>query len=351
MLTTLRLRHFRCYGSLRWEIPEGGALLLGANAQGKTSLIEALSVVLSLHSPRATRMSRLAQHGCDDFGISLDTDGGTRRLVWEQRRLGLSLDGVEMRDYAEYLADAPPVVWLGNQDMALVTDGADRRREYLDFLGSQWHPGYRRHLLAYRKALKSRNLLLRRPSPHAEALRSYAGVLAAHGEALLALRRQLLALLAPHVTHLHERISSTGRESVSLRYVPSAEQPLEQAIAAALEADLRAGYTTLGPHRDDVELCINGAPAAAYASEGQQRTLAIALVLAQTGLLSAETGRPPVLLIDDVFGELDPARRRALLGVLPDDAQTFITTTHLDWLGDTPLQLPVQSIATDVLSA
>lgn len=94
-----------------------------------------------------------------------------------------------------------------------------------------------------------------------------------------------------------------------------------------------------------MQLCINGTPAAAYASEGQQRTLAIALILAQASLLYTETGQAPVLLIDDIFGELDPTRRQALLSTLPEDSQTFITTTHLNWLGDSSLPLPVQTIS------
>ena len=345
MLLALRLRDFRCYTSLTWEVPAAGALLLGENAQGKTSLIEALCVALSLHSPRTSRLNRLARHGSGGFGISLDTDGGTRRLVWQPRRLEMQVDGVEKQDYADYLADAPPVVWLGNKDMALITGAAEERRAYLDFLGSQWHPEYRAHLLAYRKALKSRNLLLHQPRPHRDALHSYARVLAGHGEALLALRRQLLGLLSPHVAQHHERISAGQQEVVSLQYRSSADCPLEEALARSLEADLRVGFTTVGPHRDDMQLCINGTPAAAYASEGQQRTLAIALILAQASLLYTETGQAPVLLIDDIFGELDPTRRQALLSTLPEDSQTFITTTHLNWLGDSSLPLPVQTIS------
>lgn len=345
MLHALRLRNFRCYTALQWDIPTGGALLLGENAQGKTSLIEAICVALSLHSPRSSRMHRLARHGCADFGISLDTDTGTRKLLWEPRRLSMSVDDAPKQDYADYLAEAPPVAWLGNRDMALVTGAAEQRRTYLDFLGSQWHPEYRAHLLAYRKALKSRNILLRQPHPHAEALRSYAQVLARHGQSLLTLRRQLLELLSPHVTQHHEGIAATQQEQVCLRYAASTDLPLEEALARSLEADRRAGYTTEGPHRDDIELLINGAPASAYASEGQQRTLAIALILAQASLLNAETGQAPVLLIDDIFGELDPARRQALLSALPADSQTFITTTHLHWLGEASLPLPVQTIS------
>lgn len=345
MISSLRLRNFRCYELLQWQVPGQGAILLGENAQGKTSLIEALCVALSLHSPRAGRLSRLARHGCGEFGISLDAAGSTRRLLWAPRRLEMCVDGAPKKDYADYLQDAPPVVWLGNKDMALVNGAAEQRREYLDFVGSQWHPEYRSHLLAYRKALKSRNLLLRHPHPQPGALRSYARVLAAHGEALLALRRQLLALLTPHILQHHELISAARQEAVRLHYEASTPLPLEAAFEASAEADHRAGFTTVGPHRDDISLLINEAPAAAYASEGQQRTLAIALILAQASLLFAETGQPPVLLIDDVFGELDPARRQALLATLPEESQTFITTTHLHWLGGTPPPLPVQTIA------
>ena len=343
MLITLRLRNFRCYPTLNWDIPAEGALLYGSNAQGKTSLLEAICFALTLHTPRTARMDRLAMHGCNDFGISLDTDNGTRKLIWQQRRLEMSVAGETRRDYTDFLADAGPVVWLGNTDMNLVTGGAEERRAYLDFLGSQWHPAYRPALLEYRKALKSRNLLLRNPRHTAATLRSYAGLLGRYGEVLCTLRAQLLQLLRPHICQHHLAISG-GNEEVSIVYHPSTELPLEQALEQALEADERAGFTTVGPHRDDFELYIKGRSAAEYASEGQQRTLATSLVLAQSGLLQVQTGHSPTLLIDDIFGELDPARRRALLAQLPADSQIFITTTHTDWLHDTPAPLPLLNI-------
>ncbi len=344
MLVTLRLRNFRCYPVLRWEAPAEGAILLGDNARGKTSLLEAICFALTLHSPRAARMEKLARHGTADFGISLDTELDTRRLVWEERRLCMMVNGATRRDYADYLADAPPVTWLGNKDIALVSGPAEERRRYLDFLGAQWHPAYREALQAYRKALKSRNALLRNPRHSRATLASYASLLSRHGEILMALRRQLLHLLLPHVAEEHLRISGT-QESVELTYTPSTPLPLEEAYAATLESDERAGYTTMGPHRDELRLSIAGKPAADFASEGQQRTLATALQLAQSSLLHVETGRAPLLLIDDVFGELDPARRKALLASLPAEAQIFITTTHLDWLGGEPAPLPVEHIS------
>ncbi len=344
MLATLRLRNFRCYPVLRWEAPPEGAILLGANALGKTSLLEAICFALTLHSPRASRMEKLARHGCADFGISLDTELDRRRLVWEERRLAMAVNGAPRRDYADYLADAPPVTWLGNRDIALVSGAAEERRRYLDFLGAQWHPAYREALQAYRKALKSRNALLRHPRRSRAPLASYAALLARHGTVLMELRRELVRLLHPHVAAQHARMSGS-QESIGLAYAPSTTEPLEAALAAAVETDERMGCTTLGPHRDELELTIEGQSAADFASEGQQRTLATSLQLAHSSLLQVETGRAPLLLIDDVFGELDPARRKALLASLPAEAQVFITTTHLDWLGGESAPLPVQDIA------
>ncbi len=343
MLTTLRLSNFRCYSTLRWSIPAEGAVLLGANAQGKTSLMEALCFALTLHSPRATRFDKLVRQGEPRFGISLETEEGTRKLTWSNRKLHLQVNGAERKDFNDYLADTYPVTWLSNSDMNLVHGPAEERRRYLDFLGCQWHPTYRQALQAYRKALKSRNALLRHPKRSTAALRSYAEVLARHGEIIMQLRFQLLNRLYPHVAHHHHNISG-GAEVVQLQYTPSARRPLAEELENCLDADERAGFTTVGPHRDDFSLFISGMEACEFASEGQQRTLAIALQMAQGSLLQEETGKAPILLIDDIFGELDTMRRRALLASLPNEAQVLITTTTLDWLGDMPLALPIQKI-------
>lgn len=350
MLTTLRLSNFRCYSTLRWSIPAEGAVLLGANAQGKTSLMEAICFALTLHSPRAAKLEKLSQRDSGNFGISLESEEHTRRLVWVNRKLNLQVNGAERRDYHDYLADAPPVTWLANSDMALVNGPAEERRRYLDFLGCQWHPAYRQALQAYRKALKSRNALLRNPRRTAASLLSYARLLAQHGEIIMTLRSKLLERLQPHIAHQHRGISG-GAENVHLAYRPSARGPLEDELAHSLQADEHAGFTTVGPHRDDFELIIAGLSAAEFASEGQQRTLAIALQMAQGSLLQEETGKAPILLIDDIFGELDPTRRRALLSMLPAESQVFITTTTLDWLGDIPLSLPIFCVHSAQVSA
>ena len=253
MLTNLRLSNFRCYSTLRWNIPAEGAILLGANAQGKTSLMEAICFALTLHSPRTSRMDKLARMGSGQFGISLETEAHTRRLVWAERKLNLQVNGAERRDYADFLADTLPVTWLANSDIALVNGAAEERRHYLDFLGSQWHPAYRQALQAYRKALKSRNALLRHPRRSHAALTSYAQILAQHGEILMQLRERLLERLQPHIAHHHRSISG-GQEQVQVAYTPSARRSLAQELADCLQADERAGFTTVGPHRDDFSL-------------------------------------------------------------------------------------------------
>ena len=123
-------------------------------------------------------------------------------------------------------------------------------------------------------------------------------------------------------------------EFLTLTYEPSGGEDLAEKLAAAREEELRRRVTFIGPHRDDVAVAINGLPAARFASEGQQRTIALALKLAQAAVLTRECGRFPLLLMDDIFGELDPRRRNALLRALPAASQKLITTTHLNWLDD-----------------
>ncbi len=340
MLLTLRLHNFRCFPSLHWEIPAQGAILIGDNAQGKTSILEALCFALSLHSPRCSRLEKLASHGTHNFGIALDTSEEERRIRWKPKNLQLQNQGNICKDYADYLQSAPPIAWLGNKDIALVQTGAEARRNYLDFLGSQWHPAYRQALQIYRKTLRSRNALLKNPRHSQEALRSFSTVLAEHGEILVKLRTALIARLQNYIRSSHHQISGS-KEEITITYQPSCDIPLMQAFEQSITSDERMGYTTMGPQRDDFILNIAGKAASDYASEGQQRTLATALQLGQANLLSDETGQAPILLIDDIFGELDAARRTALLQSLPSDSQIIITTTQLDWLGDAPSPLPI----------
>lgn len=333
MLRTLRAVDFRCFEALALEVPEAGAVFVGDNAQGKTSILEAVCILVRLHSPRAGRMANLARFdGAGGFGLAGECWGSGRRVGWQPRRpMEFRVGGEHRRSQGDYLSDGGLLVWMGNEDLQLVRGGGEARRRYLDFIGSQVEPGYRRALARYRRALKAKNLLLKDPSPREAEIESYERVLIESAGLLTRTRIKLVARLDPAAGACQREVAGRD-ESLRLAYRPAGGEDLAAAIDQARERERRQRVSLVGPHRDELELTINGLPAADFASEGQQRTLALALKLAQGRVLSEARDQRPLWLIDDVFGELDVTRRNALIRALPRDAQTWITTTHLDWL-------------------
>ena len=243
----------------------------------------------------------------------------------------MAIDGDVQRRKGDYLANSGLVVWMANDDLNLVRGGGDPRRKYLDFIAAQVHPGYRTALRAYERALRARNFLLKRDArPNWDQIDAYSKLLVEHGTVLKNVRTDLIESLTPWADEAQNKVSGKA-EPLELRYQPGGGDDLEASLAASREEEARRRQTLVGPHRDDVILTLHGMPAAQFASEGQQRTVALALKLAQAKLLSAMRREEPIMLLDDIFGELDPARRNALLAYLPEGAQKLITTTHIDW--------------------
>ncbi|QJE95302.1 DNA replication/repair protein RecF [Luteolibacter luteus] len=331
MLRTLRAVDFRCFSGLSLEIPAAGAVFTGDNAQGKTSILEAVCMLVRLHSPRTRRMPAMTRMGSGSgFGIAGEAWEMERRVRW-QGGLDLMVDGEPREGPGTYLADGGLLVWMGNEDLDLVRGSAEGRRRYLDFIGSQIEPGYRTALARYRRALKAKNLLLKDPRPREEEIRSYEEVMIADGSLLVDSRARMVSLLSPRASASQQQVSGKD-EALGLEYRPAGGADLRAAMEQARERERRQRQSFVGPHRDDLLLTVNGLSAAEFASEGQQRTVALALKLAQGEALAAARGSLPVYLIDDVFGELDPGRRNAVLHALPAHAQKWITTTHLGWL-------------------
>lgn len=331
MIRTLRAVDFRCFQSLALELPEAGAVFTGDNAQGKTSILEAVCVLVRLQSPRTRKLPPLGRIGATEgFGIAGEAWGAERRVRW-QRGLELAVEGEPRDGPGSYLADGGLIVWMGNEDLELVRGSAESRRRYLDFVGSQLEPGYRTALARYRRALKAKNLLLKDPRAREDEIRSYEEVMILAGDALVAARTRLVTLLAPRAGDSQREVSGRD-ERLGLEYRPAGGGDLRAALEQARERERRQRQSLVGPHRDDLLLTINGLAAGEFASEGQQRTVALALKLAQGEALAAARGSLPVYLIDDIFGELDPGRRNAVLRALPAAAQKWITTTHLGWL-------------------
>ena len=331
VLQQIKLRHFRCFRALECEFAPTMNLIVGPNAQGKTSLLEAACVLLRLQSPRVSTLARAIQH--DQRGFVVDGFFANRHLqfYFGSQRRKLALDSVEQKSSGEYLQTAH-VVWFANNDLALVHGTSEARRKFLDFIAAQIDAKYRPQLRAYERALRARNHLLRQPTQRWREIAAFDAPLVDAGNFLTQARRRLLAELQPHATESQFVISEKA-ESLRLEYLPGAGEDFEKTLAAQRDEDARLRQTTAGPHRDDFALTLNES-AAHFASEGQQRTISLALKLAQARLLAATFERAPLLLLDDIFGELDLRRRNALMTHLPADSQKIVTTTHLDWLAD-----------------
>jgi DNA replication and repair protein RecF len=326
---------FRCFPALDLEVPAAGAILTGDNAQGKTSVLEAICVLVRLHSPRTHRMVAMGRFGGGGFGIAGDPWGSERQVRYSRDGLTLKADDEPRPSQTAYLADGGLVVWMGNEDLELVRGPGEGRRRYLDFIGSQIDPDYRRAWSRYRRALRAKNLLLKENRPRVAEISSYEEIMAEHGAVLMKTRARIIDELAGFAAAAQRTIGGRD-EPLALRYLPASGPDLRASMLAARDRETRQRQAIVGPHRDDLDLRLHGMPAAEFASEGQQRTLALALKLAQGSLLERAAGRPPIYLMDDIFGELDPGRRNALMAHLPAGAQKWITTTHLGWLRETP---------------
>lgn len=328
-LSRLKLRHFRCFEHFETEFAPGTNFIVGPNAHGKTSLLEAACILIRLQSPRTLQLARVIQHG--RRGFVTDGFAGSRHMqfYFSMERKKLALDSVEQTNAKEWL-QIGRAVWLGNDDVELVRGSADKRRRFLDFFATQCDAGYRADVRAFEHALRSRNHLLKHPSPKWREIAAFDDPLIEHGSRVSAARRKLIAGLEPESQAMHAAISGR-RETLRLTYVAGDRDDFSTALNAARDEDARLRQTTVGPHRDDLHFSLND-HTAEDASEGQQRTLVLALKTGAARLLEHRFGNPPALLLDDIFGELDPVRRNALLGALPENSQRIITTTHLDWM-------------------
>jgi DNA replication and repair protein RecF len=332
MLTRLKLRHFRCIDLLECELGTGMTIFVGPNAQGKTSILESACVLLRLQSPRTSSLGEVIQFEQRSFAVEGEVGDSTLLFGYARSGRRLKVDGEAQSRGADYLRHSGLVAWMANDDLDLVRGGGDKRRRYLDFLGAQLEPSYREALRSYDKALRSRNYLLKKEaSPNPGQLDAYGKVLIEHGTVIGETRSAMVAALGPFAQAAQMGIGGAGAV-LGMEYRASGGTDLAAALEESRDEERRRRQTVVGPHRDDVELTMDGMPASSYASEGQQRTIALALKLAQAECLQERYGEWPLLLLDDIFGELDKTRRNALMGMLPADAQKLVTTTHLDWL-------------------
>lgn len=349
-LAHLRLRDFRNYARLDVDFAPGFHLLLGDNAQGKTNILEAIYLISTLRSFRGVGSAQMVRHGQKGYFIGsriVSQDSHETKMFWSLRERSLSLDGRPVRKLTDYLGVLRTVVFC-TEDLLLIKGPGRARRRFMDLLLSQTSPGYLPLLQRYTQALRSRNALLKQASPDPIALDSFSHELVQTGEEIIRRRRDLVPKVSPLAQAAYSAIAQ-GTETLRLEYLPSVKTDFTVALAQSRQRERSYRSTVIGPHRDELQLLLHDHPAALYASEGQKRTLAIALKMAQAEYVNALHGTPALLLIDDVMGELDLKRRSGLLPLLERAhqarGQVFMTATEANWpqeLGREALQWQVK---------
>jgi DNA replication and repair protein RecF len=361
----LTLTNFRNYRQQAIEFPRGAVLVLGDNAQGKSNLLEALFLLATGRSERASNDGELigwdalddpqpvarvaAEVERADGALELEVivaarerDAGQARVTASKR---LRVNGVPRRQ-ADLVGQLAAVLFT-TEDMELVSGPPAGRRRFLDVMLSQVDPAYVRALQRYGKVITQRNALLRRiqdGDARPDELAFWDEELAKDGASIMCMRAEALGPLAAAGQSAHRDLSG-GVEDFVLDYVPKLEgwnasrvvadaDALPGALRGALDAgrrrDIGAGMTLTGPHRDDLSFMLDGTSAAAFASRGQQRTAALALRLAEARFIAQRKGDLPVVLLDDVLSELDEGRRAAVLDSLGDWDQIIITSADGD---------------------
>ena len=341
----LRLVNFRNYASLSLRPDDGLCVLTGENAAGKTNVLEAVFLCALGRSHRTVRDGEMIMAGEPGgyVGLTVDTLGGTREIEMKlsQGERRKTLVDKSLINRSGDLLGVLNVVMFAPEDLALVKDGPGERRRFLDMMLSQLHPSYYFTLQKYNQALRQRNALLKDPERlMPDMLDPWNEQLSVLGAAITLARAEQVERLSDIASDLHETLSD-GKEFLETTYQPNLPPQentqlidrLRAALEDNLERDVRYGSTTVGPHRDDLLLTLDGADVRTYGSQGQQRTTALSLKLAQLEMLREEKGEAPVLLLDDVFSELDKRRQQMLL-IAVQGCQTFLTCTHLEQLSD-----------------
>jgi DNA replication and repair protein RecF len=328
-LRNVGIRDFRNLGRLDLTLPPDGIAVIGDNGQGKTNLLEAIYYLQLLRSMRGARDNDLTAFGASGFHVAAGLSGAERGEISvgyerQTKRKRVRLDGAEPAKLSEALGALPCVV-VAPSDVQLVAGGPAERRRFLDVVLSLSSRRYLAALQRYRGALLRRNAALRelaRAGRDATSIEVWEPALAEHGAVLWTERAAWVRASAPEFTRLCTAIGESGE--ARMRYVStlavdrSPDEQLRQALASQRTNDIRRGITHAGPHRDDLELTLDGRELRLFGSGGQQRTAAIALRMLEGATLRTRFGAEPLLLLDDPFAELDARRSSRILALLRD---------------------------------
>lgn len=347
-LEQLALMHFRNYESLSLNFDQGINIFIGANAQGKTNLLEAI-YVLALTRSHRTANDKALIHWQEPFArldgiVQRRTGKLPLELVISKQGKKAKVNHLEQARLSAYLGHLN-VVLFAPEDLEIVKGAPASRRRFIDMEFGQMNASYLSNLTQYKLVLKQRNLYLRRLKYRQASDLIYLEVLsdqlAAFGAKVIQVRQKLLTQMQGFAQKIHQGITNET-ETLSFKYQTQVSDALLQDTDEAIYQQLKQiyhdnqnreiehGTTLFGPHRDDVAFYVNGQNVQTYGSQGQQRTTALSVKLAEIDLMQAQTGEYPILLLDDVLSELDDTRQTHLLKAFQDKVQTFLTTTSLD---------------------
>lgn len=333
MVSLLRLQHFRSYADARFELSPSVTVVVGPNASGKTNLLEALLVVAQGSSYRA-KDQELVEHDQEWARIDADTEHGKRtvKIISNPPQKIFELDNKTFQRLSQNRK--LPVVLFEPNHMLLLSGPPELRRNFLDDLIEQTIAGFSEHRRHYKRVLSQRNTLLKtNPKNLPEQLFVWNIRLSELGGKIVRERTALIEQCNSQVSQLYSQIS--GKETtITLQYLPQFpadiyETAMLQKLEQSTQLDVLRGFTAYGPHRDDIQIEINGQPFQQNASRGETRTLVLTLKVLELQHIEQARGQKPLLLLDDVFSELDKNRRKALTGFVTK-YQTIITTTDAD---------------------
>lgn len=335
-INSISLENYRNIGSLRLDF-EDVNIIWGENAQGKTNLIEAIYLFTGSHSFRGAKDKELIKFGEDKGRLNIDFYSNNREqnaeIILCERKKAL-LNGVSKKS-ASVLGDEIKAIIFSPVHLTMIKDGPNERRKFVDNALCQLKSNYAELLKSYHRILSQRNAILKK-SEELEQIDAFLDIwdinLAKIGAKIIFQRMKYIEAIMPYIKDIFIGLSS-GREEIELKYIGADEYELDindiekkllESISSHHKADFYNKTTTKGPHRDDIEILINGKAAKTFASQGQQRSCVLALKLAEAALLKERTNIQPVALLDDVMSELDEGRQDYILNHIKN-CQVFIT--------------------------
>ena len=340
-IKSLFLNNFRNYSQEEIFFSNGINILTGANAQGKTNAAEAIFFLCTGYSPRANRDKLVVKHGEEKAEIQATAtsrygDVSVKIEFNKNDKKNIYVNQIQVLRIGELLGTINSV-FFNPSELKLVQESPEDRRRFMNISLSQMSKSYFYALARYNKILSQRNNLLKDPDQYLirETLPIWDEQLAKEASKIIRARNDFLSSLAPIAEQKHALLSD-GKETLKMKtesgYYGSEEQiafALKEDLKLGLDRDIRLGFTSIGPHRDDIKFTLNDDDVRVFGSQGQQRTVALSLKLAEAEMFYEKFNEYPVLILDDVLSELDKTRQRKLIGAV-EKMQTIFTATGLD---------------------